>query len=124
MKFTIKQQEETKCASCVHAFRIKAYANPNTLNICRVLNTAVGKIEQCSYHTLITYTQPPASMLLTATLIDVERKRVAKMGFGGKAVIEEEVNVRSTSPPSPEELFQAAENDPETFIVNVPSDSK
>lgn len=121
MKFTIKDQDKTKCESCVHAFRIKAYANPNTLNICRILNTAVGRIETCNYHTLITYTQPPPQMLLDAYRIDVERKRVAKVGFGGKTVIEEVVEVTSHEPPSREELFTASLNDP---IDNTSNDSE
>ncbi len=83
MDFTIKEREATKCASCVHAFRIKPYSAPNTLTICRLLNTPVGKIEQCNYHLTLSQTGPPPHMLMDAWMIDLERhKRTGRVvGF-------------------------------------------
>lgn len=82
MNFTIRDDDVSKCMSCVHAFRAKTFKNPEMVTVCGMLKIPVGKIKECNHHMTLAQTGPPAHMLMDAWMIDIKKNRSGRVvGF-------------------------------------------
>lgn len=83
MKFNFKDNLTSKCDSCVHAQIVQTHDRLDKVTICNMLGHAVRSIKECNRHQNIVTAPIPMHMAMTATIIDVDMKRVGKVGFGG-----------------------------------------